>query len=86
MSHLHDWIEAPKALVDEYIECMNTGDTKRQRQISEKIHAKNKQAKAKNPGAIARLMGFFKPEKETPTEKLTREMEEKKPEVQGDGN
>jgi hypothetical protein len=69
-------MEAPKALVDEYIECMNTGDTKRQRQISEKIHAKNKQAKAKNPGAIARLMGFFKPEKEPLSEKLMREAED----------
>lgn len=60
MSHLHDWRNAPEGLVQEYVQCLKAGDTGRARKIQEKVHAKNKQAKAKNPGAIARLMGFFK--------------------------
>lgn len=66
MSYLHDWKNAPKELVQEYVECLNLRDTKRARQIQEKVHGKNKAAKAKNPGAIARLMGFFKGAKEMP--------------------
>jgi hypothetical protein len=77
MSHLHDWRNAPEGLVQEYIDCMRTGDTGRGRQIQEKVHAKNRQAKAKDPGAIARLMGFFKPRKESLPEKPMREIEEK---------
>ena len=78
MSNLHDWQNADKALVSEYVDCLQTGDTARMREIQGIVHKKNKQVRAKNPGAIARLMGFFKPKKETLTEKLTREMEEKK--------
>lgn len=59
MSYLHDWKAAPKELVQEYIGCMNLGDTKRCRAIKERIHAKNKLAAKKNPGVIERLMGFF---------------------------
>ena len=60
MSYLHDWHDAPKEIVEEYVDCMRTGDTKRAREIATRIHAKNKLAQKKNPGVIERLLGFVK--------------------------
>ena len=58
MSFLHDWQSAPKVLVEEYVDCMRNGDTKRAREIAAQVHAKNKLAQKKNPGVIERLMGL----------------------------
>ena len=60
MSNLHDWKKAPRGRVHEYVVCMRDGDTKRMREISDEIHTGNKAIQAKNPGAIARLLGFVK--------------------------
>ena len=66
MSFLHDWKRASPDLASEYVACMQTGDTKRCREIRATIHAGNKRAQVKNPGAIARLLGFIKGAKEMP--------------------
>jgi len=59
MSYLHDWKKAPEELVQEFVECLNNGDSQRARAIKGIVHAKNKLAKDKNPGVIARLMGYI---------------------------